>query len=87
MLTLDHIFLKVPNILVDAFTDIEKWMIYAQFMKENPKLGVKSLFEPDAMLDLAEKYANGGIEKLNKIYEETSNPLDALEDELRKHLK
>ena len=78
---------KNPNVYCDAFTDEEKWMMIAQFMKENPKLGVKALFEPDAILDLAEEYANGGIKYLDIIYEETTEPIDALEDDLRKYLK
>ena len=78
---------KNPNVYCEAFTDEEKWMMIAQFMKENPKLGVKALFEPDAILDLAEEYANGGIKYLDIIYEETTEPMDALEDDLRKYLK
>ena len=76
---------KNPNVYCDAFTDEEKWMMIALFMKKNPKLGVKALFEPDAILDLAEEYANGGIKYLDIIYEETTEPIDALEDELRRH--
>ena len=56
-------------------------------MKKNPKLGVKALFEPDAILDLAEEYANGGIKYLDIIYESTTEPIDALEDNLRQYLK
>ena len=78
---------KNPNVNCDAFTDEEKWMMIALFMIENPKLGVKALFEPDAILDLAEEYANGGIKYLDIIYEETTEPIDALEDDLRKYLK
>ena len=78
---------KNPNVYCDAFTDEEKWMMIAQFMKENPKLGVKALFEPDAILDLAEEYANGGIKYLDIIYESTTEPIDALEDDLRQYLK
>ena len=78
---------KVPQISCEAFTDEEKWMIIAAFMKKNPKLGVKALFEPDAILDLAEEYANAGIKYLDIIYEESTEPIDALEDELRKYLK
>ena len=78
---------KVPQISCEAFTDEEKWMIIAAFMKKNPELGVKALFEPDAILDLAEKYANAGIKYLDIIYEETTEPIDRLEDELRKYLK
>ena len=77
---------KVPQISCEAFTGEEKWMIIAAFMKKNPKLGVKALFEPDAILDLAEEYANAGIKYLNMIYEESTEPIDALEDELRKYL-
>ena len=51
-----------------------------------PKLGVKALFEPDAILDLAEKYANGGINYLDIIYEETTEPIDELEDKLREYI-
>ena len=78
---------KIPQISCEAFTDEEKWMIIAAFMKKNPKLGVKALFEPDAILDLAEEYANAGIKYLDIIYEESTEPIDALEDELRKYLK
>ena len=78
---------KNPNVYCEAFTDEEKWMMIAQFMKENPKLGVKALFEPDAILDLAEEYANGGIKYLDIIYESTTEPIDALEDDLRQYLK
>ena len=78
---------KNPNVYCEAFTDEEKWMMIAQFMKENPKLGVKALFEPDAILDLAEEYANGGIKYLDIIYESTTEPIDALEDNLRQYLK
>lgn len=77
---------KNPNVYCDAFTDDEKWMMIALFMKKNPKMGVKALFEPDAILDLAEEYANAGIKYLDIIYEETTEPIDALEDELRKYL-
>ena len=77
---------KVAQISCDAFTIEEKWMIIAAFMKKNPKLGVKALFEPDAILDLAEKYSNGGIKYLDIIYEESTEPVDRLEDELRKYL-
>ena len=77
---------KVPQISCEAFTDEDKWMMIAAFMKKNPKLGVKALFEPDAILDLAEKYANGGIKYLDIIYEESTEPVDRLEDELRKYL-
>ena len=77
---------KNPNVYCDAFTDEEKWIMIAQFMKDNPKLGVKALFEPDAILDLAEKYANGGIKYLDIMYEETSEPIDELEDKLREYL-
>ena len=48
---------KNQNVYCDSFTDEEKWMMIAVFMKKNPKLGVKALFEPDAILDLAEEYA------------------------------
>ena len=78
---------KNPNVYCDAFTDEEKWMMIALFMKENPKLGVKALFEPDAILDLAEEYANGGIKYLDIIYESSTEPIDALEDDLRQYLK
>jgi len=78
---------KNPNVYCDAFTDEEKWMMIAQFMKDNPKLGVKALFEPDAILDLAEEYANGGIKYLDIMYEETTEPMDALEDSLRQYIK
>ena len=55
-------------------------------MKDNPKLGVKALFEPEAILDLAEEYANTGIKYLDLIYEETTEPIDALEDKLREYI-
>ena len=77
---------KNPNVYCDAFTDEEKWMMIAQFMKDNPKLGVKALFEPEAILDLAEEYANTGIKYLDLIYEETTEPIDALEDKLREYI-
>lgn len=78
---------KVPNIHTDVFTDDEKWMIIAAFMNERSELGEKALFEPDAILDLAEEYANAGIKHLDLLYEESTEPLDELENELRAHLK
>jgi len=78
---------KVPNVYTDVWTDEEKWIIISAFMKENPKLGVKALFEPNEILDLAEEYANAGIKYLDLLYEQSTEPLDELENELRDHLK
>ena len=78
---------KVPNIYTDAWTDEEKWIIISAFMKEKPKLGVKALFESNEILDFAEEYANAGIKYLDLLYEQSTEPLDELENELRDHLK
>ena len=78
---------KIPNVYTDVWTDEEKWIIISAFMNEKPKLGVKALFEPNGILDLAEEYANAGIKYLDLLYEQSTEPLDELEAELRKHLK
>ena len=70
-----------------TFTTQEKWLMISLYMKENPKAGVSALFEPDAICNLAEEYANGGIKPLWDIYELTSEPVDELEKEFRKYLK
>ena len=77
---------KIPNIYTDVWTDEEKWIIISAFMKEKPKLGVKALFEPNEILDLAEEYANGGLQSLWDIYNSTVEPVEELEKEFRKYL-
>ena len=72
---------KIPNVYTDVWTDEEKWIIISAFMN------VKALFEPNGILDLAEEYANAGIKYLDLLYEQSTEPLDELEAELRKHLK
>ena len=72
----------------NSFTDQEKWLIISLYMKENKHdPPVNALFEPDAICNLAEEYANGGIKPLWDIYELTSEPVDELEKEFRKYLK
>ena len=72
----------------NSFTDQEKWLIISLYMKENKHdPPINALFEPDAICNLAEEYANGGIKPLWDIYELTSEPVDELEKEFRKYLK
>lgn len=80
--------LKKPtsNIPTNVFTKQEKWLMISLFMKTHPELGVKSLFDPNAILENAEKYANGGIKFLDIIYEESEDPAEELENEFRKFL-
>ena len=71
-----------------SFTPEEKWLMISLYMKNNTKLGVHALFEPDDIFNLAEEYANGGIEFLYNIYNlQLSEPVDELEKEFRKYLK
>ena len=70
-----------------SFTPEEKWLMISLYMKNNTKLGVHALFNPDDIFNLAEEYANGGIEFLYNIYNATSEPVDELEKEFRKYLK
>lgn len=77
---------RVPNIHGSAFSKEEKWLMISLFMNEHNDLGVKSLFEPDAILELAEQYANGGIKYLATMYSDTEEPLDELETEFRNNL-
>ena len=48
-------------------------------MKKNPKMGVKALFEPDAILDLAEEYANAGLNKIKQWMNEYPQDPDGYE--------
>ena len=77
---------RVPNLHGTSFNPQEKWLMISLYMKENKKLGVNALFEPDEICNLAEEYANGGIKYLYQIYESTTEPLDELEIEFRKYL-
>jgi len=45
------------------------------------------LWEPEQILKNAEEYANGGIKFLKMIYEDSEEPLEALEEEFRKYLE
>ena len=69
-----------------SFTPQEKWLMIALYMKENTKHGVNVLFEPDEIFNLAEEYANGGLQSLWDIYNSTVEPVEELEKELRKYL-
>ena len=69
-----------------SFTPQEKWLMIALYMKENAKHGVNVLFEPDEIFNLAEEYANGGLQSLWDIYNSTVEPVEELEKEFRKYL-
>ena len=69
-----------------SFTPQEKWLMIALYMKENTKHGVNVLFEPDEIFNLAEEYANGGLQSLWDIYNSTVEPVEELEKEFRKYL-
>ena len=83
-----HPPLKKPSnsIPTEVFTKEEKWLMISLYFQTNPKLGVSALWEPEQILKNAEEYANGGIEYLKMLYDESSEPLEALEEEFRKYL-
>ena len=57
------------------------------FFETHPKVGIDVLWEPDLILKNAEEYANGGMDFLKMLYDDSDEPLEALEDEFRKYLK
>ena len=77
---------RVPNLHGNVFSKEEKWLMISLFMNEHNDLGVKSLFEPDAIFELVEQYANGGIKYLATMYSDSEEPLDDLETEFRNSL-
>lgn len=84
-----HKSLKKPSnsIPTDVFTKEEKWLMISLYFKTHPKAGVSELWEPEQILKSAEEYSNGGIQYLKMIYDESAEPLEALEEEFRKYLE
>lgn len=84
-----HDPLKKPSnsIPTNVFTKEERWLMISLYMKTHPKMGVSALWEPEQILKNAEEYANGGIQYLKMIYEDSEEPLEALEEEFRKYLE
>jgi len=80
--------LKKPSnsIPTDVFTKEEKWLMISVYLKIHPKEGVSALWEPEEILKNAEEYSNGGIQYLKMIYDDSDEPLEALEEEFRKYL-
>lgn len=80
--------LKKPSntIPTAVFTKEEKWLMISLYFQTHPKVGVSALWEPDQILKNAEEYSNGGIQYLKMLYEDSSEPLEALEEEFRKYL-
>lgn len=83
-----HTPLKKPSntIPTAVFTKEEKWLMISLYFQTHPKVGVSALWEPDQILKNAEEYSNGGIQYLKMLYEDSSEPLEALEEEFRKYL-
>jgi hypothetical protein len=78
---------KPSNTIPTAvFTKEEKWLMISLYCKTHPKAGVSALWEPDQILKNAEQYAHGGIKYLKMIFDDSSEPLEALEEEFRKYL-
>jgi hypothetical protein len=75
------------SIPTDVFTKEEKWLIISLYFKTHPKEGVSGLWEPEQILKNAEEYANGGIQYLKMIYDDSEEPLETLEEEFRKYLE
>ena len=84
-----HRPIKKPSntIPTEHFTKEEKWLMISLYFKTNPKAGVSDLWEPEQILKNAEEYANGGIQFLKMLYDESEEPLEALEEEFRKYLE
>ena len=80
--------LKKPSnsIPTNVFTKEEKWLMISLYFQTHPKVGISALWEPDQILKNAEEYANGGIQYLKMLYEDSEEPLEALEEEFRKYL-
>jgi hypothetical protein len=84
-----HHKVKKPSnsIPTAVFTKEEKWLMISLYYKIHPKATVADLWQPEEILQNAEEYANGGIKFLKMIYEESEEPLEALEEEFRKYLE
>jgi hypothetical protein len=83
-----HKVKKPSNTIPTAvFTKEEKWLMISLYYKTHPKSTVADLWQPEEILQNAEEYANGGIKFLKMIYEESEEPLEALEEEFRKYLE
>ena len=80
--------LKKPSnsIPTAVFTKEEKWLMISVYFKTHPKEGVSALWEPGEILKNAEEFSNGGIQYLKMIYDDSDEPLEALEEEFRKYL-
>ena len=76
----------VPNIPTDRFSKEDKWSMISLYLKTHPNAGIEALWEPDQILKNAEEYANGGIQFLKMLYDDSDEPLEALEEEFRKYL-
>ena len=83
-----HSPLKKPSnsIPTNVFTNEEKWLMISIYFQTHPKVGISALREADQILKNAEEYANGGIQFLQMLYDESDEPLEALEEEFRKYL-
>ena len=82
-----HPIKKPSNTIPTAvFTKEERWLIISLYFKTHPEAGVSALWEPEQILKNAEEYANGGIQFLKMIYDESADPLESLEEEFRKYL-
>jgi len=81
--------IKKPSNTISTivFTKEEKWLMISLYFKTHPKVGVDALWEPEQILKNAEEYANGGIQFLKMLYDESEEPLEALEEEFRKYLE
>jgi hypothetical protein len=84
-----HNPIKKPSnsIPTAVFTKEEKWLMISLYFKTHPKAGVSELWEPEQILKNAEEYSNGGIQYLKMIYDNSDEPLEALEEEFRKYLE
>ena len=80
--------LKKPSnsIPTNVFTKEEKWLMISVYFKTHPKEGVSALWEPGEILKNAEEFSNGGIQYLKMMYDDSDEPLEALEEEFRKYL-
>lgn len=84
-----HAPVKKPSntIPTAVFTKEERWLMISLYYITHPKAGVDALWEPEQILKNAEEYANGGIKFLQMIYQDSEEPLEALEEEFRKYLE
>lgn len=83
-----HRPLKKPSNTIPTaiFTKEEKWLMISLYFETHFEAGISVLWEPEQILKNAEEYANGGIQFLKLLYDDSEEPLEALEEEFRKHL-